>query len=134
MVSLRGSPPTDPTAKLWVTPLRRPYRPVSKAALDGEQVDAGEWKSVNLPSERTLLLIKSNYRQKHTVSGGFQFRDPLQSRCETNLLSQLCGTQIPNDMSYDVIFCAGCGKLCSRKPCPCVLLCPSHLPGFVVAL
>lgn len=48
MVSERGSPPTDPTAKLCVTPFLRPCRPVRRAARDGEQVEAGEWKSVNL--------------------------------------------------------------------------------------
>lgn len=42
------------TAKLWVTPLRAPRRPVSREARDGEQVEAAEWKSTNLGNKRTL--------------------------------------------------------------------------------
>lgn len=54
VVSFRGRPPTDVTAKLWVTPLRTPRRPVSREARDGEQVEAAEWKSTNLGNKKTL--------------------------------------------------------------------------------
>jgi len=54
VVSFRGRPPTDVMAKLRVTPLRAPRRPVSSEARDGEQVDAAEWKSMNLENERSL--------------------------------------------------------------------------------
>lgn len=59
MVSLRGSPPSELMAKLWVTPLRTPRRPVSSEARDGEHVEAAEWKSTNLRKERILQLTRA---------------------------------------------------------------------------
>lgn len=53
---MRGRPPSEAMAKLWVTPLRTPRRPVSSEARDGEHVDAAEWKSTNLQNEKTLQL------------------------------------------------------------------------------
>lgn len=57
VVSLRGRPPTELMAKLWVTPLRTPRRPVSREARDGEQVEAAEWKSTNLDNEQKINLL-----------------------------------------------------------------------------
>lgn len=60
VVSLRGRPPSELMAKLWVTPLRRPRRPVSREARDGEQVEAAEWKSTNLENEWKINLSLQN--------------------------------------------------------------------------
>lgn len=58
VVSLRGRPPREVMAKLWVTPLRSPRRPVSSEARDGEHVEAAEWKSTNLQNEKILQLTR----------------------------------------------------------------------------
>lgn len=49
---MSGRPPTEVTAKLCVTPLRRPSRPVSREAREGEQVEAAAWKSTNLHGKK----------------------------------------------------------------------------------
>lgn len=59
---MSGRPPTEVTAKLWVTPLRRPSRPVSREAREGEQVEAAAWKSTNLHRKESDRHL-SNHRK-----------------------------------------------------------------------
>jgi hypothetical protein len=48
VVSFVGMPPNESGPKFLVTPVRRPKRPVSRAAREGVHTDAPAWKSVNL--------------------------------------------------------------------------------------